>query len=122
MLYGQTLNMFLVLYDSTFSQFWTKNHKYSFETRFTECVGTEVFGIHTVVNFRQIYDEKMKSSVMQEVKHPDTIYVLPDLLLPDGQRNKGRNGENETKTTENGFELSMVLQLSYLLFTHTCFI
>lgn len=78
-LYGQALNMFLVLYDSTFSHFWTKNHKYSFETRFTECVGTEVFGIHTVVNFRQIYDEKMKSSVMQEVKHPDTIYVLPDL-------------------------------------------
>lgn len=46
----------------------------------------------------------MKSSVMQEVKHPDTIYVLPDLLLPEGQRNKDRNGENETKTTENGFE------------------
>lgn len=77
--YGQALNMFLVLYDSTFSHFWTKNYKYSFETRFTECVGTEVFGIHTVVYFRRIYDEKMKSSVMQEVKHPDTIYVLPDL-------------------------------------------
>lgn len=77
--YGQALNMFLVLYDLTFSHFWTKNHKYSFETRFTECVGTEVFGIHTVVYFRRIYDEKMKSSVMQEVKHPDTIYVLPDL-------------------------------------------
>lgn len=71
--------MFLVLYDSTFSHFWTKNHKYSFETRFTECVGTEVFGIHTVVYFRRIYYEKMKSSVMQEVKHPDTIYGLPDL-------------------------------------------
>lgn len=96
--------MFLVLYDSTSSHFWTKNHKYLFETRFTEWVGTEVFGIHTVVNFRQIYDEKMKSSVMQDVKHPDTIYVLPDLLLPDGQRNKGRNVENDTKTTENGFE------------------
>lgn len=71
--------MFLVLYDSTFSHFWTKNHRYSFETRFTECVGTEVFGIHTVVYFRRIYYKKMKSSVMQEVKHPDTIYVLPDL-------------------------------------------
>lgn len=35
-LYGQALNMFLVLYDSTSSHFWTKNHKYLFETRFTE--------------------------------------------------------------------------------------
>lgn len=26
------------------------------------------------------------------------------LLLQDGQRNKGRNVENDTKTTENGFE------------------
>lgn len=83
--------MFLVLYDSTFSQFWTKNHKYSFETRFTECVGTEVFGIHTVVNFRQIYDEKMKSSVMQEVKHPDTRFTLTGWTTQQRQKWRKRN-------------------------------
>lgn len=56
--YGQALNLFLVLYDSTSSHFWTNNHKYSFETRFTECVGTEVFGIHTVVYFGEFMTRK----------------------------------------------------------------
>lgn len=70
---------FVLGFDSTSSHFWMKNHKNSLETRFTECAGSRVFGIHTVVYVRRIYDKKRKSFVTQEVKHPYTIYALPDL-------------------------------------------
>lgn len=70
---------FVLGFDSTSSHFWMKNYKNSLETRFTECAGSRVFGIHTVVYVRRIYDKKRKSFVTQEVKHPYTIYELPDL-------------------------------------------
>lgn len=59
--YGQALFFFLGSWFYMIrrsSHFWTKNHKYSFETRFTECVGTEVFGIHTVVYFGEFMTRK----------------------------------------------------------------
>ena len=48
-------------------------------TRFVECAGPSVFGVHTVEYFRRVYDNKSKAFVLREVKHPDTIFVLPDL-------------------------------------------
>lgn len=84
---------FVLGFDSMSSHFWMKNYKNSLETRFTECAGSRVFGIHTVVYVRRIYDKKRKSFVTQEVKHPDTIYVLPDLpyfYKMDNTYNKGK--------------------------------
>lgn len=63
------------------------------ETRFTECAGSNVYGVHTVEYFRRVYDKNSQSFVLREVKHPDTIYVLPDnpyILKTD----------NETKTKQ----------------------
>lgn len=77
-LYGQAMNWFHVPYASESSHFFFK-HLSLFETHFTECAGSSVFGIHTVEYFRSVYDEKSGSYVLREVQHPDTLYVLPDL-------------------------------------------
>ena len=50
-----------------------------YKTHFTECAGRNVFGVHTVEYFRRVYDKKSKAFVLREVKHPDTLYVLPDV-------------------------------------------
>lgn len=115
--YGQALDLFLVLYDSTSSRFWMKNQKNSFETRFTECAGTKVFGIHTVVYFRRFHDKKMKSFVMQEVKHPDTKYLQPD--LPYFYRI-----DNATKAKKEIIQILQKMDLNYPWFDNslTCFL
>lgn len=50
-----------------------------YKTHFTKCAGRNVFGVHTVEYFRRVYDKKSKAFVLREVKHPDTLYVLPDV-------------------------------------------
>lgn len=77
-LYGQAMNWFHVPYASESSHFLLKQLSL-FETHFTECAGSSVFGIHTVEYFRPVYDKKSGSYVLREVQHPDTLYVLPDL-------------------------------------------
>lgn len=77
-LYGQAMKWFHVPYALESSHFLLK-HLSLFETHFTECAGSSVFGIHTVEYFRPVYDKKSGSYVLREVQHPDTLYVLPDL-------------------------------------------
>lgn len=77
-LYGQAMNWFHVPYALESSHFLLKQLSL-FETHFTECAGSSVFGIHTVEYFRPVYDKKSGSYVLREVQHPDTLYVLPDL-------------------------------------------
>lgn len=75
---GQASNWFVVPCTSNFFQFFENLNL--FETRFTACAVPNVFGVHTVKYFRRVYNEKQKKSfVLQEVKHPDTIYVQLDL-------------------------------------------
>lgn len=76
-LYGYAMNWFVVPCLSESSHFLL-NHLSIFETRFIDCAGSHVFGIHTVVYNRRVYDKKSGSFILQEVQHPDTIYVLPD--------------------------------------------
>lgn len=75
-LYGRAMNWFFVPYLSESPHFLLNQSV--FETHFTDCVGSHVFGIHTVEYFRRVFDKKSGSFVLQEVQHPDTIYVLPD--------------------------------------------
>lgn len=74
--FGQTLNWFSVPRAKQLKQLY--ENRLFLETRFTECAGSSVFGVHTVEYFRRVNDRKSKSFVFQEVKHPDTLYVLPD--------------------------------------------
>lgn len=100
---------FVLGFDSTSSHFWMKNYKNSLETRFTECAGSRVFGIHTVVYVRRIYDEKRKSFVTQEVKHhTQYTYYLICLTFTKWTTQQRQKGENHTNSTKNefGFELS----------------
>lgn len=76
-IFGQAMDWFDVPYLSESSHILYKYFKV-FETRFTECAGYNVFGIHTVVYLRRVYDSKSRSFILREVQHPDTIYVLPD--------------------------------------------
>lgn len=55
------------------------NYSGWYETRLITCAASGVFGIHTVEYFRQIYDKKSNSFIFRQVKHPDKIYVLPNL-------------------------------------------
>lgn len=77
-IYGTAMNWFFVpnMYES--SHILT-NYLKLYETRFTACAGSSVFGIHTVEYFRRVYDKKSNSFIFRLVKHPDKIYVLPDL-------------------------------------------
>lgn len=71
---GQKLNWFC-----TFRIMQTIDKLNLFETRFIGCVEPSVFGVHTVEYSRRVYDKRSKSFVLQRIKHPDTIYVLPDM-------------------------------------------
>lgn len=75
--YGHAMNWFFVPRFSG-SSHHLSSHLGIFETRFIDCAGSHVFGIHTVEYFRQVYDKKSRSFTFREVQHPDTIYVLPD--------------------------------------------
>lgn len=77
MLYGEAMKWFSVLRNLECSNSFKKIKNFV-ETRFTECVGSHVYGVHTIEYFRRVYDKKSRSFVLLEVKHPDTIYVLPD--------------------------------------------
>lgn len=76
MVYGQASNWFFVPCTSQIMQFF-ENLNF-IETRFTECAGSSIYGVHTVEYFRRIYNKKRRSYVLQEIKHPDTLYILPD--------------------------------------------
>lgn len=76
-LYGLARNWFVVPYISEWPHFLV-NHLSVFETHFTDCAGSHVFGIHKVEYFRQVYDRNSGTFILREVQHPDTIYVLPD--------------------------------------------
>lgn len=75
--YGHETNRFFVPYPSEWPHFLV-NHLSVFETHFTDCAGSHVFGIHKVEYFRQVYDRNSGTFILREVQHPDTIYVLPD--------------------------------------------
>lgn len=75
--YGHAMNWFVVPYFSVSSHFLF-NYLSTFETRFIDCAGSHVYGIHTVEYFRQVYDKDSGAFILREVQHPDTIYVLPD--------------------------------------------
>lgn len=77
-LYGKAMNWFIIP-QMDGSPDILINFFNTYETRFTTCAGSSVFGIHTVEYFRRIYDKKSNSFIFREVKHPDKIYVLPDL-------------------------------------------
>lgn len=77
-LYGKAMNWFFVP-PMDGSPDILINFLNSYETLFTACAGSGVFGIHSVEYFRRTYDKKSNSFEFREVKHPDKIYVLPDL-------------------------------------------
>lgn len=76
-LYGQAMKWFFVPYLLE-SPHFLLNRLSVFETHYTDCAGSHVFGIHTVEYFRQVYDKNSGAYILREVQHPDTIYVLPD--------------------------------------------
>lgn len=78
--YGQTMEWFVFpSFRSRMPSAFFVNYLDLYRTHFVECAGPSVFGIHSVEYFRQIYDEKSQSFILVEVKHPDTLIVLPDL-------------------------------------------
>lgn len=77
MLYGEAMKWFSVWNNLRCTHSF-KQIKNFVETRFTECAGSNAYGVHTVEYFRRVYDKNSQSFVLREVKHPDTIYVLPD--------------------------------------------
>lgn len=77
MFYGEVMKWFSVVNNLGCTHSFKKIKNFV-ETRFTECAGSNVYGVHTVEYFRRVYDKNSQSFVLREVKHPDTIYVLPD--------------------------------------------
>lgn len=56
MVYGQASNWFFVPCTLQIMQFF-ENLNF-IETRFIECAGSSIYGVHTVEYFRRIYDKK----------------------------------------------------------------
>lgn len=111
------MNWFSVPFDSVSAHFLV-NYRTYFETRFADCAGSSVFGIHTVEYFRRVYDKKSHSYVLREVKHPDTIYIIPDLPY-------FYKMDNVTKAEKNKIIHNLQkLDLNYHWFenSHTCFL
>lgn len=77
MFYGEVMKWFSVVSNLGCTHSFKKIKNFV-ETRFTECAGSDVYGVHTVAYFRRVYDKNSQSFVLREVKHPDTIHVLPD--------------------------------------------
>lgn len=94
MLYGEVMKWFSVVNNFRCTHSFKKIKNFV-ETRFTECAGSNVYGVHTVEYFRRVYDKNSQSFVLREVKHPDTIYVLPD--TPYFLK---KNNETKTKQKE----------------------
>lgn len=117
LIYGEAVNWFSVPLDSV-SAHLLVNYRTYFETRFVDCAGSSVFGIHTVEYFRRVYDKRSQSYVLREVKHPDTIYVIPDLPY-------FYKMDNVTKAEKNKIIHNLrKLDLNYHWFenSHTCFL
>lgn len=94
MFYGEVMKWFSVVNNLGCTHSFKKIKNFV-ETRFTECAGSNVYGVHTVEYFRRVYDKNSQSFVLREVKHPDTIYVLPD--TPYFLK---KNNETKTKQKE----------------------
>lgn len=108
-LYGHAMNWFVVPYLSVSSHFLF-NYLSIFQTRFIDCAGSHVFGIHTVEYFRRVFDKKSGSFILREVQHPDTIYVLPDTayFYKMDNASKAKKKEIIQNLQKNGFGLYMV--------------
>ena len=113
--YAAAMNWFILPYSPISSDSIRKNLN-SYETRFTECAGSSVYGVHSVEYFRRIYDERSKAFVLREVLHPNTLYVLPD--LPYFYKMDNVTKVKKTRMIENLQEL----ELDYVWFenSHHC--
>ncbi|XP_056019408.1 uncharacterized protein LOC130054258 [Ostrea edulis] len=78
-LYGIAMEWFFLPELTPSSSDFFVNTFGSYQSFFIECAGPSVFGVHSIEYFRRMYDEKTKSFVLIEVKHPNTLIVLPDL-------------------------------------------
>lgn len=76
---GNVMEWFAIPYSSTSSSGYLIKYDNFYMTRLVKYSGPSVFGVHTVEYFRRVYDNRSKTFVLREVKHPDTLYVLPDL-------------------------------------------
>ncbi|XP_062586896.1 uncharacterized protein LOC134248518 [Saccostrea cucullata] len=76
-LYGKLMNWFTIPEFSSSSDILLNRFE-SYQTHFLGCAVDGFFGVHRVVYLRRIYDKKSRADIFIEVKHPDTLIVLPD--------------------------------------------